>query len=260
VANIEFIDTHTHLNMLEGGIEPAIQLAEEQQIVKMINIGTSMEDLPQVYAQAKQFYPKVYCTLGVHPHDAKTWDEKVKSFILSHARKKEVVALGEMGLDFFYNHSEHDVQKAVFREQIEMAIDENLPIEIHTRDAEKETIEILKSYKGQVKGLVHCFTGTQWLADEALDLGLNISISGVVTFKKAEELRSVVKILPLDRIHVETDAPFLSPVPQRGKKNTPAFTRHVADFVAELKGVSVEELSIQLKSNTLELFKKIQWS
>ncbi len=245
--------------MLEGSPESLIEKAESQNVVKMINIGTSMEDLPKVYAVAEKFYPKIYCTLGVHPHDAKTWDEEVKTYISDHASKKEVVALGEMGLDFYYNHSEKEVQKNVFKEQIEMAMEADLPIEVHTRDAEKETIEILSEYKGQVTGLIHCFTGSSWLAQEALDLGLNISISGVVTFNKADELKEIVKNLPLDRIHVETDAPFLTPAPHRGQKNEPAFTVHTAECVAQLQGVTLEELSNQLKKNTLKLFKKVQW-
>ena len=134
-----------------------------------------------------------------------------------------------------------------------------MPVEIHTRDAEEDTIAILKKYQGSVVGVIHCFTGTEWLARQALDLGFNISISGVVTFKNADSLRSTVKMLPLDRIHVETDAPFLAPVPMRGKKNTPAFVTHTAQFVADLKGVSVQDLCLQTKMNALKMFPKIQW-
>jgi TatD DNase family protein len=259
MSNIELMDTHAHFSMLETTPEETLKLARANNIVKIINIGTCMDDLPQVLEVAEKFYPEVFCTLGVHPHDAKTWNDEVKNFIKDNCAKKEVVALGEMGLDYFYSHSEHAIQQKVFREQIEMAIAADLPIEIHTRDAEKDTIDILKDYQGKVTGLIHCFTGSQWLADEALKVGLNISISGVATFKKAEELRDVVKSLPLDRIHVETDSPFLAPVPHRGQKNTPAYTLHTAELVAELKQISLEDLAVQLKKNTHKLFKKVQW-
>ena len=130
---------------------------------------------------------------------------------------------------------------------------------IHTRDAEPDTVDILKEFKGRVNGIIHCFTGTRWLADQCLDLGFNISISGVVTFKNAQDLRDTVKAMPLDRIHVETDAPFLAPVPMRGKKNTPAFMVHTAKYVAELKGVSEEVLCEQVLKNALKMFPKIIW-
>ena len=167
--------------------------------------------------------------------------------------------LAEIGLDYYYSHSEHDVQREVFRKQMAIAAEFNLPIEIHTRDAEADTIEILKEFSGRVKGLFHCFTGTQWLADEGLALGYNISISGVVTFKSAEALRAVVKTVPLDRLHIETDAPFLAPVPNRGKKNEPALLVHTAQVVAELKGISVEELSRHTSENARRLFTKLKW-
>src|SRR5690606_20932812 len=157
---------------------------------------------------------------------------------------------------YYYLNSTKEEQQKSFERQLQIAADLGLPVEIHTRDAEPDTIEILKKFKGKVKGLLHCFTGTQWLADEALKIGFNISISGVVTFKNAEDLRSVVKSLPLDRIHVETDAPFLAPVPQRGKKNTPAFVTHVGEFVAELKNISQQELATQIEKNTKTLFPK----
>jgi TatD DNase family protein len=176
-----------------------------------------------------------------------------------HLNDREVLAVGEVGLDFYYEHSPRDIQTKVFRNQLELAQEFNLPIEIHTRDAEKETIEMVKAFGGKIRGLVHCFSGSQWLADEALALGLNLSISGIVTFPKAEELRQVVKSIPLERIHVETDAPFLTPVPFRGKKNTPALVVHTAQKVAELHGISLEQLAQQVRENALQLFPKLHW-
>jgi TatD DNase family protein len=170
-----------------------------------------------------------------------------------------VVAIGEIGLDYYYNQSPKEEQIDAFRAQLGIAERTGLPVEIHTRDAEEDTIRVLNEFKGRVKGIIHCFTGTRWLAEQALDLGFNISISGVVTFKNADDLRATVKMLPLDRIHVETDAPFLAPIPMRGRKNTPAYVVHTAKFVAELKGVTLEELCEQTRKNALAMFPKIQW-
>ncbi|MES2767588.1 MAG: TatD family hydrolase [Bdellovibrionota bacterium] len=253
---VQWIDTHTHFGMLEEGAEAGLEKAKSLGVQKFINIGTNPEDHEQVYDFAQKHYPTVFCTLGVHPHDAKIYTDEVDKYLRLKSQNKEVIAIGEIGLDYYYLNSTKEEQKAAFERQLQVAADLGLPVEIHTRDAEEDTIEILKKYQGKVKGLLHCFTGTQWLADEALKIGFNISISGVVTFKNAEDLRSIVKSLPLDRIHVETDAPFLAPVPQRGKKNTPAFVTHVGEFVAGLKGVTPEELSAQILKNTKTLFPK----
>jgi TatD DNase family protein len=147
----------------------------------------------------------------------------------------------------------------MFRKQMSLAQEFNLPVEIHTRDAEEDTLNILSEYKGRVRGILHCFTSSQEMAKRALDLGYNISFSGVITFKNADALREVVRFVPLERMHIETDAPFLTPVPLRGKKNEPAFVKHVAEKVAELKGTSLEALSEALKKNAKEMFSRIEW-
>jgi TatD DNase family protein len=252
---MHFIDTHTHLIMLEDSVEAVLDRANDLNIRQFVNIGTNVEDHPQVLQIAQKFYPQVFCTLGVHPHDAKDYDQ-AKSFMKAHLNDKEVIAVGEIGLDYFYKNSSVEDQKKAFRDQLQISLDYGLPVEIHTRDAEEDTVEILKEFKGQVKGLIHCFTGTQWLADQVLDLGLNISISGVVTFKSADQLREVVKTIPLDRLHVETDAPFLAPQPYRGKKNEPAFMLETAKKVAELKQIDLDQLAEVAFQNTLKLFSK----
>lgn len=252
---MQLIDTHTHLSMIESEVDDVLERARQEHIFQMVNIGTNFEDHPQVLSTAQKYYPKIFCTLGVHPHDAKDY-HLAKDFMIQNLNQKEVIAVGEIGLDYYYKHSSVSEQKKAFIEQIEISIEHQLPIEIHTRDAEEDTCEILKQFKGQVKGLIHCFTGTQWLADQALDLGLNLSISGVVTFKTADALREVVKNTPLDRLHIETDAPFLAPVPHRGKKNEPAFMIETARKVAELKQVSLEDLAKQVQKNTEKLFPK----
>ncbi len=258
-APMEWIDIHAHLNMLEEGPEKALELAQEAGVKRIITIGTEPQDHQLVLDLAQKYYPQVYCTLGVHPHEGVVYTEEVGQFIEKHATAKEVVAIGEIGLDYYYNQSPVEDQKKAFRAQMAIAEKLGMPVQIHTRDADEDTVEILKEFKGKVTGVIHCFTGTEWLAMESLALGYNISISGVVTFKNADSLRETVKKVPLDRIHVETDAPFLAPVPKRGKKNTPAYVLHTAEFVSELKGVSLETLCEQTRKNALKMFPKIQW-
>jgi TatD DNase family protein len=253
------MDLHAHLNMLEEGPAEALRIAREAGVVKVATIGTEPKDLPLVLELAEKNYPDVFCTLGTHPHEGQIYTAEIGAFIEANVTKPWVIAVGEIGLDYYYEHSPHEEQKQAFRAQLEIAARTGMPVQIHTRDADEDTIEIMKEFKGRVKGIIHCFTGTQWLADQALDLGYNISISGVVTFKNADSLRAIVKSLPLDRIHVETDAPFLAPVPMRGKKNTPAFVVHTAKFVADLKGITVEELAKVTRENALKMFPKIKW-
>lgn len=255
----EWLDLHAHLNMLEEGPAEALRLARESGVVKVVTIGTEPGDLATVLQLAEQNYPNVFCTLGIHPHEGQVYTAEIGKFIEANLSKPWVIAVGEIGLDYYYEHSSVEEQKAAFRAQLEIAARHNMPVQIHTRDADEDTVEILKEFKGRVRGIIHCFTGTPFLAKEALDLGFNISISGVVTFKNAETLREIVRSLPLDRIHVETDAPFLAPVPMRGRKNTPAFVIHTAKFVADLKGISIEDLARITRENALKMFPKIQW-
>jgi TatD DNase family protein len=257
IVEKQWIDVHVHLDKLEEGPAAALELARSQGVHQVITIGTDPDDLPVVLKLAEEFAPMVFCTLGIHPHEAGLWDHHVRDFILANATRPRVVALGEMGLDYYYNNSTPQTQKRAFQDQMELAVELKLPVEIHTRDAEADTVELLRPFKGKVNGIIHCFTGTEWLARQCLDLGYDISISGVVTFKNADALRRVAEIVPLDRLHVETDAPFLSPVPHRGKKNTPAFMVHTAACIAQLKGISIETLSSQVWKNSRRLFPKL---
>lgn len=254
---MSWIDVHTHLNMLEILPDEALRLASERQVSKMITIGTCPDDLSLVLQIANKYFPRVGCSLGVHPHEAALYSDQVGDWIRQHATAPEVVAIGETGLDYYYNNAEHDVQIRAFRAQLELAAELKLSVEIHTRDAEPDTMQILRDFKGRVQGLLHCFTGTWEMAKVGLDNGWDISISGVATFKNAESLREVVKKVPLDRLHVETDAPFLAPVPHRGKKNQPAFVTHTAELVAQLKGVDLLTLESQLQMNARRLFPKL---
>lgn len=255
----DWIDVHCHLDRLEGGPEKALEQARLAGVTRIITIGTEPSDLPIVMSLSEQFAPHVYCTIGVHPHDGVKYTSEVGHFLRTNASHARVLAIGEIGLDYYYDQSPRTEQIAAFREQLQIAADVGLPVEIHTRDAEEDTIRILKEFEGRVTGLIHCFTGTAWLAQEALGLGFNISISGVVTFKNAEALRNIVRdIIPLDRLHVETDAPFLAPVPMRGKSNTSAYMIHTAQVVADLKGVSLQTLCEQTKKNAEKLFFKLK--
>lgn len=257
-----WIDVHTHLNFLKGETpEQAIHVAQAAGVERFITIGTEPGDHEIVLQLAEKHFPVVTCTLGVHPHEAGLFDETVAVFLEKQLPRKEVVAVGEIGLDYYYNKSTPEVQREAFRRQLDIARRMGMPVEIHTRDAEDDTIAILKEFApGEIKGLLHCFTGSERLARAALDLGLDISISGVITFKNADTLRDVVRIVPLDRLHVETDAPFLAPVPMRGKSNVPAFVVHTAAVVAELKQVSSERLMQAAADNARRLFRKLQWS
>jgi len=253
-----FIDVHTHLNMLEMPPAEALRLAAESQVENVITIGTCPDDLPLVLQLARQFHPKVACTLGIHPHEAALYTPEIGDFIRANAGGAEVVAIGETGLDYYYNNAPKEVQLAAFRTQMALAEELGLPVEIHTRDAEPDTMQVLGEFSGRVRGLLHCFTGTWEMAKFGLNHGWDVSISGVATFKNAQSLREVVKQVPLDRLHVETDAPFLAPIPHRGKKNQPAWVAHTAQLVAELKGVDLHVLQSQLRANAQRLFPKLQ--
>ncbi|MGE0761759.1 MAG: TatD family hydrolase [Bdellovibrionales bacterium] len=249
-----WIDVHTHLNMLDLPAEAALQEAAAAGVSHVITIGTGPEDWPLVLGYAQKYFPQVACTLGVHPHDAQLWNAQVAEQLRAGLKNREVVAVGEIGLDYYYNNSPREVQMAAFREQMQIAEAAGLPVEIHTRDAEDDTILVLNEFKGRVKGLLHCFTSSWRMAEAALAVDFNISFSGVVTFKNAEELRLTCGKVPLDRLHVETDAPFLAPAPHRGRKNRPSMVVHTAELVAKLKGLSPVELARATNANAAKMF------
>ena len=257
IKNLGWTDVHTHLNFLEITPEQAVLEGEKRGVNRFITIGTEPEDLPVVLEMAEKFQPQVFCTLGIHPHEGKVYSSEVEKFLNENLNKPRVVAVGEIGLDYYYAHSPAEEQKQAFRAQMALAEKFNLPVEIHTRDAEDDTIEILNEFKGKVKGIIHCFTGTQRLADAALACDYNISFSGIVTFKKANELQDVCRNVPIDRMHVETDAPFLSPIPLRGKKNLPHHMLWTALFVSQLKQVELLDFCKQMKINADKMFPKL---
>jgi TatD DNase family protein len=233
-----------------------VQRARDAGVGTCVTIGTTLAKFPNVLAIAERF-DNVWCSVGVHPHEGDS-EPTGASALIERAQHPKVVGIGETGLDFYYNHSAREPQIANFREHIAAARELKLPVIVHTRNADPETVEILRDEmgKGAFTGLIHCFTGMQMLADAALDLGMFISASGIATFKKSDELRAVFKTVPLDRLLVETDAPYLAPMPFRGKTNEPAFVKNTATMLAELKGVSFDELAEATTDNFFRLFTK----
>ncbi len=253
---VRWLDVHTHLNMLEVTPDEALSDAQKEGVDQVITIGTSPADWPKVLELAKTHFPRVACTLGVHPHEAELWNPTAKNELMANLNHAYVIAVGEIGLDYYYDNAPREIQKAAFREQMAIAAAASLPVEIHTRDAEEDTLLILQEFQGRVSGLLHCFTSSWALAEGALKLGYHISFSGVVTFKNADELRETCRKVPLNRIHVETDAPFLTPAPHRGRKNSPAMVVHTGQVVAREQGVSLEALSEATRANARTLFKR----
>jgi TatD DNase family protein len=255
------VDSHCHLDFPEFAAElpEIVARAKGAGVGVCVSIGTRLSGFEAVAAVAERF-ADVYCTVGIHPHEAEKEPLADPSPLLDCARRPKVVGIGETGLDYFYEHSPRAQQKSNFRFHIAAARSLGLPLIVHTRDAEDDTIAILREEmgKGAFTGLIHCFTGTARLADAALDLGFFISVSGIATFKKSDALRAVLAGVPLERLLVETDAPYLAPVPHRGKRNEPAFVAHTASMLAALKGVSVDELARATTDNFFSLFTRAQ--
>ena len=257
------IDSHCHLDYpaLAKDREGIRARAKAAGVARMVNIGTTKKDFDEVRATAEGC-EEIFCSFGVHPHhvneDGEFLDEDAIIKLASHPK---VVGIGETGLDYYYNKSPHDKQQESFRRHIRAAIKMDLPIIVHSRDAEADTAKILRE-EGQgaqkPKGLLHCFSSKRILAEEALALGLYISLSGILTFKKSTELRSIAADVPLDRLLVETDSPFLAPEPYRGKICEPAYVAETARVLADVKGVSEEEIARQTTENFFRLFTRIK--
>ena len=255
------VDSHCHLDFPEFApeLDAILTRARAAGVESFLTICTELGHIARVRAIAEHA-PDIHCTVGVHPHEAAKEPLAGPETLLKECQHPKVVGFGETGLDFYYNHSPRAEQMANFRVHIEAAREADLPLVVHTRDAEDETIAILREEydKGGFRGLIHCFTGTAKLARAALDLGFYISASGIATFKKAEELRAVLKDVPLDRLLVETDAPFLAPLPHRGKRNEPAYVVHTAAMLADLKGIGANALAEATTANFYRLFTKVK--
>jgi TatD DNase family protein len=252
-------DSHCHLNY-KGLVERRDEVlanARARGVTAMLNISTRESEWDDVVAAAES-EPDVWATVGIHPHEADKHPDVDTAKLVARAAHPRIVGIGESGLDYYYDHSDRDRQRASFRSHIAAARETGLPIVVHTRDAEEDTATILREEmgKGAYPGVIHCFTASDAFADIALDLGFYISISGIVTFKNARELQATAARLPIERLLVETDAPFLAPVPHRGRPGEPAFVADTATFLAELRGEPVAQLMTRTAENFHALFAK----
>lgn len=285
---MNLIDSHCHIDgeAFDDDRDEVVQRARDASVAAMLNVGTGdphSDDFRRAVAVAEK-YEGVYASVGVHPHDAKLYDDKAEEHLIELAKSEKVIAWGEIGLDYYYDHSPRDVQREIFRRQIRVAKGLELPMIIHSRDADDETVEILNEEFGgsadtpvriadpsgensfsrrsdvqadesaRAPGIMHCFGGTPAMAEALMPLGFLISFAGNVTFKKADNLREAARVVPLDKLLVETDCPFLTPVPFRGKRNEPAYVEHTARFLADLHRVSFDELAKRTTRNFVDLF------
>lgn len=248
------IDSHAHLVSLDK-LSDVLERAKENNIVKIVSISSDIPSTEETIALAER-NSFIFATTGVHPHSADQTNEEVLKRLDQFAKHEKVVAIGETGLDYFYMNSEKEVQINSFVEHIRLGRKHNLPVIIHVREADEDMVEILKKeIAADVPGVIHCFTGNYDTAVKYLDLGYYISFSGIVTFKRSEELREAAKKIPANKILIETDSPYLAPVPHRGKPNEPSYVKHVADTLAEVIGITFDELADITKANAETLFR-----
>ena len=253
------VDSHCHLNYkgLKEDQEAVINRARDAGVGCMLAINTKLSEFDEVRAIAEA-HPDIYASVGIHPHEAENEPDVAVDALLSRASHPKVVGIGETGLDYYYDNAPRDMQKRNFRNHLAAARDTGLPVIIHTRDADDDCIDIVSEEmgKGAFKGVIHCFTASQNLADAMQDLGLYISISGIVTFKNAKDLQASAKTIRADRLLVETDSPFLAPVPHRGRTCEPAYVADTASFLADLRGETTGDLRRQTTRNFFALFDK----
>jgi TatD DNase family protein len=253
------VDSHCHLEY-KGLVEDQAEVlarARAAGVGAFLNISTRQSEWAQVVGTAAR-EPDVFASVGIHPHEADAHQDLGRAALLEATRHPRVIAIGETGLDYFYDKSDREAQKSLFRIHIDVAREVQLPVIIHTRDAEDDTHAILAEEmgKGAFPALIHCFTASAEFAEKVLALGLTISLSGIVTFKNAKDLAAIAKAIPKDRLLVETDSPFLAPVPHRGRVCEPAYVADTAAFVAGLRGTDVEHLTTQTTANFFNLFSK----
>jgi len=255
------IDSHCHLNYpgLVEDQQGVLARAREAGVTGMLGISTKLREWDEVIGIAER-EPDVWASVGIHPHEADAHAEVDTAKLVEAAAHPKVVGIGETGLDYYYDHSDRTQQQRSFRSHIAASRETGLPLIVHTRDAEADTAAIMQEEmgKGVYPGVIHCFTASREFAETALDLGFYISLSGIVTFKNARDLQETAKIVPADRLLIETDSPFLAPVPVRGRTCEPAYVSHTARFVAELREIDPEELARTTADNFFNLFKKAQ--
>jgi TatD DNase family protein len=255
-----YIDSHSHIEMddFDADRDEVIGRARQAGVEIIVNVGNGevARNSHDAAIRIAERYPFVYATVGVHPHEARLANDEMYARLTELARHPKVIAWGEIGLDYHYDNSPRDVQQKEFRQQLRLARELNLPVVIHTREAEADTLAILaQEWQGSERaGIIHCFTGTRGFAEAALDLGFYISFSGVVTFKKADDLRDTAARVPAHRLLIETDSPFLAPVPYRGQRNEPAYVIETARAIARVRGVELDKLGGATSENFRALF------
>jgi len=241
------------MDVFAGDREAVLERAAAAGVAAIITVGTTISDCEKAVALARS-HRSVYAAVGIHPHDAKGMDDLTGGRLRALAREDKVVAIGETGLDFFYNLSPREVQLSRFEEQLDLAEELDLPVIIHDREAHAETLAMLRPRKGRLRGVLHCFSGDQAMAGECLALGFHISVAGPLTYPKAEGLRDVARLIPPDRLLIETDAPYLAPQAYRGKRNEPAYVMETARRLAEIRGLPFEDLARLTAANARRLF------
>ncbi len=256
---MSLVDNHCHLDfdVFSDDVDGTIERARGAGVETILTIGTVLARFSGVRAIAEA-HDNVFCTVGVHPHEADAHEGVSAADLKALADHPKVVGIGETGLDYHYEHSDRGHQKACFAVHLEAARETGLPVVVHARNADEDTAAILKDAcaGGGLTGVMHCFTASYALAETAIELGFYVSFSGILTFKNAEDLRETARALPLDRLLVETDAPYLTPVPHRGRSNEPAFVAHTAACLAELRGIEAEALAAATSANFFRLFAK----
>ena len=253
------VDSHCHLDYLEreGDIGPVVARAEAAGVGTMVTICTKLSEFDRITAIARRF-PRVFCSVGVHPHEAGKEGQKDPTRLLQLADYEKVVGIGETGLDYYYEHSPRDAQQVSFRAHMAASRASGLPLIVHARDADDDTLTILQEEyaKGPFPGVIHCFTAGPALAQAALEMGFYISLAGIITFKSAQSLRDTVAEIPLERLLVETDSPYLAPVPKRGKTNEPANVAYTAAALAALRGLPEDDFAARTSENFFRLFSR----
>jgi TatD DNase family protein len=252
------VDSHCHLNYPElADTAAVVARAKAAGVGLMQTISTKRSDFAEVKKLAET-YPEIYCSVGIHPHDADDHEDISEAELLAAADHPKVIGIGETGLDYYYEHSPREIQQELFKRHIRVARKLDLPVIVHSRDADEDTVAILQEAYGEApfRILIHCFSSSKYLSDNAVKLGGYISASGIITFKKSQELRDSFATVPVDRLLVETDAPYLAPEPHRGRPCEPAFTVHTARKLAEIKSISVETLTAATTDNFFRLFSK----
>ena len=248
------IDTHTHINMIENiSIDEILENAGKNNVKKLIVPASNAADIDEVF-ELSQKYDNVYCYLGIHPSEAKDWNDTIEEKIRTLAKSPKVVGIGEIGLDYYWDKSFVELQKDVFIKQIKLANELNLPVNVHDREAHKDTFDILKEHNKNSTVIMHCFSGSPEFAAECIKEGWYIAIGGVVTFKNAKKMKEVAGTIPLERLLLETDSPYLTPVPYRGDENQPAYVKFAAQEIAKIKEISYNEVVSATTQNAERIF------